>query len=205
MEARFEQLLRDVMRRLRNLERPAGRTVPVVSTLPAGSFDGQQVRFRHTAGVAPWLCVWDSALNSGAGAWAVTSGPPLRAVQSAGASGTSAAINTWTALPNTPTITIPVGGVYNIVAGGNLSSESAGAKQARVRGWDGATGSSVVGSMLASGVTQGSSAGNVAPVQMVLADGATLSLQMCTDNTTVTFGAAAELWRLAATPIELRP
>lgn len=100
---------------------PAGAVVadllglgPISTTLPPSPLPGQVVRYRHTTGQVPWLCIWDPALNSGAGAWSVLGGPPVEAVASGGTSTTVTGSYTQTAVSGTPAVTVPAPGLYTI-------------------------------------------------------------------------------------------
>jgi hypothetical protein len=96
---------------------------PIVTTLPASPTAGQVVRYRHTAGESPWLCVWDPALNGGAGAWAVQ-GPPLVAASEGVDRSTSSL--TFVAIAGMPEITIPVAGLWRIEMGAIWMHSQAG-------------------------------------------------------------------------------
>lgn len=100
---------------------PAGNVIadllglgPVVTSLPGSPVAGQVARYRHTPGQPPWLCIWDPTLNSGAGAWAVLGGPPAEAVASGGTSTAVAGSYTQTAVGGTPSVTVPVPGLYTV-------------------------------------------------------------------------------------------
>lgn len=86
-----------------------------VSSLARGSFDGQVVRYRRTAGQPLWVLAWDSSLNGGGGAWAAVTGVPASgfvAGQVSFTRNTSASV--WQAITGGPEITVPVGGVYGV-------------------------------------------------------------------------------------------
>lgn len=97
---------------------------PVVTAFPSSPTPGQVVRYRHTAGRVPWLCVWDPDLNSGAGAWHVVSAPePLSAQQTASSnmSGSTA----YQVMTSGPRIQVPIAGRYMIEGGGSVAMDNA--------------------------------------------------------------------------------
>lgn len=99
---------------------------PVVMSLPAGPTDGQVCRYRHTAGQPPWLCIWDTALRGGLGAWSVHGGAP-RIASARG--GTTTAVSSGyaaTAVTGSPTLTVPVSGMYEMEVLLPIQAQTAG-------------------------------------------------------------------------------
>ena len=190
----------------------AGRWVqvsppPVVTTLPASGvrFPGMQVLYRHTAGQVPWLCIWDPALNGGAGAWAVHSATPLQSVQTS--SGTR---TTNGAVPNLPALSIPVSGLWVIEAFGSVrQSANAALQDCEIRVTvNGADVPSNIVSVTQSQVWVGGSVhGREGASGRVLSAGNTIGLTVAAGlNGTVTWNFGDKrVWHILATPMELRP
>jgi hypothetical protein len=86
----------------------------LVTTLPTGAdrYHGREVYYKPSGAAASpvWHCVWDTALNSDNGAWAVISGAPL--VTRHTGSDLSTTSSTYTTITGSPTLTIPVTGLY---------------------------------------------------------------------------------------------
>ena len=113
ISARFEAMLRDVLRRLAALERPVRRVVPAGDTLPTSPDEGEQFDLRFAHDGLYRRCTWRGALNGGAGAWAVVGGAALRTDE-------SNSLNTaGTTYQNFfTTVVIPCAGIYDIEFGG---------------------------------------------------------------------------------------
>lgn len=172
-----------------------------VSTLARGAYDGQQVRYRHTNGEAPWLCIWDSALNSGAGAWAVIGGPPLRARVDTLQATTS---TSFVELATTgPAVNIVATGVYVVQVGAFCRPNTAGPFTA-IMGFA-APGISAADADAAHGISTSAGDGASAVSPPVVAT--VTSLGSFSARYRSTTGASAQFARrwLTAMPIELRP
>lgn len=97
-----------------------------VTVLSRGAYDGQVVRYRHTDGEVPWLCIWDSTLNDAAGAWSVVGGGYQYEYVDAAESSSSIG---WTNLATVgPTVTLKVGGVYEFSASAGVIQSAAGGR-----------------------------------------------------------------------------
>lgn len=124
ISARFESMLRDVLRRLAALERPVRRVVPAGDTLPTSPDEGEQFDLRFAHDGLYRRCTWRGALNGGAGAWAA-SGPALRGSALASQSTTSTS-PTDLATPG-PSVVIPCAGRYVVRIEADLYNTTGGA------------------------------------------------------------------------------
>jgi len=94
-----------------------------VTTLPTG-YDNQVVRYKPLgAGSSPtWMCVFDTELNGGVGAWAVIGGGAPIEAYAASASTTGTAFGNLT---GGPSLVIPVDGLYDFEVGAELRNSGA--------------------------------------------------------------------------------
>lgn len=183
-----------------------------VVSLPGSPYEGLEVDYHPTGNLATgpvWRCVWRAAMNGGSGAWVFVGGASLISTQSAVSDHTTANVNTWAALTNTPQITVSAG-VYNISAHGGVqnlgSSIGWGGVRLRLNG-------SATGPLMASGIytnVDGLDATVGRDVNQTFASATTITLAVATNNKSMRFGGGVydsqrALFSLVVQPVEIRP
>lgn len=178
-----------------------------VTTLPTGAdrYEGRTVDYwpSGVVGTRPmWTLRWREAANGGSGAWVWAGGIPNRVVGSASGGQSTANNSTWAAMTNGPSVPVPKDGVYWLMATGTIQGP-ASQHEARVRlVRDGPTELSVCAIQIAPASFMGFHGGS--ELQHTLTGGWTVSLQIATNNTSVSFGTIVP-WRIVMQPLELHP
>lgn len=178
-----------------------------VIALPGSPYEGMEVDYHPggaLSGSPVWRCVWRAALNSGSGAWAFVGGGPLIDVQSSGGNQTTASVSTWAGMTNSPSITVPVTGVYDVTASGWIQGQTSATNAlVRIIRSTGPTEILRAANHYSADAFEASMQASV-PVRASCTGAETVSLQVATDNKSNNFGGGAP-WRLSLTPVELRP
>lgn len=120
------------------------------------------------------------------------------ATQSAFSTQTTAAVGTFAAMTNGPSITIGAGTIYEVRHEGSMASQVAALVDGRVAVAKNGTAQPRLAWMGTAAQFEGTtpSVGQ----RLTLATGDVLTLQVATNNTSVVFGGAV-LWRLTAIPV----
>lgn len=172
------------------------------TALPAGPYHGQRITYQ-TAGMAADGVRWELEYNANSASaykWEFIGGSALSSTQSAGASQTTASAATYTAMTNSPSITVPLAGDYRVVACGAIENAGAAGSEGRVAVAVAGTTGPVVGRHAGTGTFDGAVGGATVPVTCAASDAVTL--KVATNNQSITFGSGAA-WRINVTPVRV--